>query len=285
MSTLAFLGTGLIGGNLARAAAQRGDTVVAWNRTAQKAEALAPLGVRVAASPAEAVQGAERVHLAFPDDPVVEAVLAECTDALGDAVVVDHTTTGPRPTAARSVRLAAEGVAYLHAPVFMSPQMCLDARGLMLVAGPKDVWDRAGAGLAAMTGKVRYLGERGDLAAAFKLFGNALLISLVAGLADVLSMAADLDIAPQQAMTLLDDFNPAGVLSYRGKAMSKGRYAPAAFELAMARKDVRLMVEAAEQRALAVLPAIAERMDALIARGLGADDLGVLSVDAVAKSS
>jgi 3-hydroxyisobutyrate dehydrogenase-like beta-hydroxyacid dehydrogenase len=64
--------------------------------------------------------------------------------------------------------------------------------------------------------------------------------------------------------------------------MARGDYR-ASFELTMARKDVRLMIEAAAGRPLAVLPAIAGRMDALIERGFGADDVGVLSVDAVAK--
>ena len=58
--------------------------------------------------------------------------------------------------------------------------------------------------------------------------------------------------------------------------MSKGDYR-AAFELTMARKDVRLMIESAAGRPLAVLPAIAERMDGLIARGFGGDDLAVCS--------
>jgi len=285
MSTLTFLGTGLIGAGLAQAAAKRGDTVVAWNRTRSKAVALVPFGVRVADSPGEAVAGADRVHLAFPDDRVVEAVLAECTDTLGDAVIVDHTTAAPRPTAARAVRLEAEGIPYLHAPVFMSPQMCIDARGLMVVAGPEEVYRGVADGLAAMTGKVRYVGERKELAAAYKLFGNALLITLTAGLSDVFTIAADLDIDPKQALGLFDDFNPAGVFGYRGKNMAEGKYAPASFELTMARKDVRLMIESAGDRALAVLPGIAERMDALIERGLGDDDMGVLSVDAVAKSS
>jgi 3-hydroxyisobutyrate dehydrogenase-like beta-hydroxyacid dehydrogenase len=64
--------------------------------------------------------------------------------------------------------------------------------------------------------------------------------------------------------------------------MALGDYTPA-FELAMARKDAGLMIELAGKRELAVLPAVAARIDALIARGFGSDDLGVLAVDAVPK--
>jgi 3-hydroxyisobutyrate dehydrogenase-like beta-hydroxyacid dehydrogenase len=134
-----------------------------------------------------------------------------------------------------------------------------------------------------MTGRVEYLGERRDLAAATKLFGNAMIIAVCGGLADVYAMAASLGIKATDAHGLFSMFNPTGVLAYRGAAMAKGDYTPT-FELTMARKDARLMIEAAEGRALAVVPAIAQRMDALIARGFGSDDLGVLAVDAVAKT-
>jgi 3-hydroxyisobutyrate dehydrogenase-like beta-hydroxyacid dehydrogenase len=63
--------------------------------------------------------------------------------------------------------------------------------------------------------------------------------------------------------------------------MAAGNFAPN-FELGMARKDVRLMHETAGGRPLAALPAIAARMDALIAEGRGGDDLGVLAKDVVA---
>ena len=62
--------------------------------------------------------------------------------------------------------------------------------------------------------------------------------------------------------------------------MVAGDFAPG-FELAMARKDLRLMIETAGALPLAVLPAVAERMDALIAEGHGAEDVGVLGRDAV----
>ena len=50
----------------------------------------------------------------------------------------------------------------------------------------------------------------------------------------------------------------------------------------MARKDARLMLETAAQggEQLHVLPAIVARFDELIAAGHGADDLGILAVDA-----
>ncbi|MCC6522739.1 MAG: NAD(P)-dependent oxidoreductase [Polyangiaceae bacterium] len=283
MEKLAFLGTGLIGAGLAEAAVRRGADVRVWNRTRSKAGALAALGATVAASAAEAVAGAERVHVAVRDDAAVDAVLAACAPGLAPAaVLVDHTTTSPAGTARRARAFAAEGRAFLHAPVFMSPQMCREARGIMLLAGPRALAEAATPALAAMTGTLEYLGERTDLAAAYKLFGNAMIFAVTAGLADVFALATALGVPAPDALGLFAKFNPAATLSYRGERMAQGDYR-ASFELAMARKDAGLMLEAAGDRPLSILPALAARMDALLGRGLGADDLGVLAVDAVPK--
>src|SRR5437763_1442522 len=122
MTHIAFLGTGLLGSALVEAAAKRGEQIVVWNRTIQKARALEPLGVRAANTPADAARGATRVHLVLKDDAVVEEVIAALRPGLSkDAIIVDHTTTQPALTAARSRRLASEGVRYLHCPVFIGP--------------------------------------------------------------------------------------------------------------------------------------------------------------------
>jgi 3-hydroxyisobutyrate dehydrogenase-like beta-hydroxyacid dehydrogenase len=284
MTQLAFLGTGLIGGSLAEAAAKRGDTVSAWNRTRSKAESLAVHGVRVAATAGEAIWGAERIHLALPDDKVIDQVLDACGPALAGQVVVDHSTTSPAATARRAARLEARGVAYLHAPVFMSPAMCRSAAGLMLAAGPRALFERVAPALQKMTGAVEYLGEERGRAAAFKLFGNAMILTVVGGLADVYAIAKAQGISAADAHGLFSKFNPAATIGYRGAAMAKGDYR-ASFELAMARKDAGLMIEAAGGEVLAVLPAIARRMEELIAAGHGADDLAVLSVGSIPKKS
>ncbi len=281
MSTLAFLGTGLIGGALAEAAAKRGDDVVVWNRTRARAERLEAFGVRVTDTPAEAVEGAERAHLAFPHDEVVAEVIEWFRETIDpETVLVDHTTASPLKTAARAESLASDGIQYLHAPVMMSPAHCLDANGMMLVSGPESVFHSVSDGLAEMTGRVKYFGEDMRRAAAFKLFGNAMIMSVVGGIADVFAMATRLDIAPGEALGFFDDFDPTGVLDYRGKKMSDGDYEPS-FELTMARKDVRLMMETAGERPLAVLDGLAERMDELIDASHGHADLGVLSVGSI----
>jgi 3-hydroxyisobutyrate dehydrogenase-like beta-hydroxyacid dehydrogenase len=281
LANITFLGTGLLGGAFAEGAAKRGDTVTAWNRSQDKVAALAQFGVKPAATPADAVRGAARVHIVLKDDAVVEEVIAAARPGLGaDAVVIDHTTTLPELTAQRSRRLNAEGIRYLHCPVFMGPPAARDAKGSMLVAGPKALFESVQAELSAMTGRVEYLGERADLAAINKLFGNAMIISVSAAMADILTLAQAGSVPPQDAVKLLGLLDINAMVAGRGGNMAKGNFAPS-FELAMARKDVRLMLETAGDRPMAVLPGIAARMDQLIAAGHGAKDASVIGIDAV----
>ena len=97
MSKIAFLGTGLLGAGFVEAACKRGDTVSVWNRTASKAAALEAFGACAAATPADAVKDAERVHLVLQDDASVDSVIAALRPGLrANAIIVDHTTTQPR---------------------------------------------------------------------------------------------------------------------------------------------------------------------------------------------
>jgi 3-hydroxyisobutyrate dehydrogenase-like beta-hydroxyacid dehydrogenase len=283
MAHIAFLGTGLLGAAFAEAAARRGDTVTVWNRSPDKAQALAPFGVQVAASPAEAVREATRVHLVLKDDAVVNDIIAAARPGLlPDAVVLDHTTTLPVLTAERAQRLQAQGIAYLHCPVFMGPPAARNAQGSMMVAGPRALFERVQAELAAMTSRLEYMGERSDLAAVNKLFGNAMIIGVSAMVADILTMAQASNVAALDAVKLLGMLDLNAMVAGRGGNMAKGNF-DASFELTMARKDVRLMLETAGARPLAALPAIAQRMDQLIAAGHGAKDASVLGIDAVTK--
>lgn len=283
MAHIAWLGTGLLGSGFVEAALGRGDAVTVWNRTRAKADALAPHGAIIADTPADAVRGAARVHLVLKDDEAVEAVIDALRPALApEAVIVDHSTTLPEQTAHRAHQLAEAGIAYLHAPVFIGPAAARQAQGIILVSGPDAVYARVESALAVQAQTVRYLGERPDLAAAYKLMGNAFLIGLGGLIADVFTIGAGCAIDPPDALKLLDYFNPASILQNRGRKMSQGDFA-ASFELVMARKDIALMLETAGARPLAMLPSLAARMDEVIAQGHGHEDFGVIARDALAE--
>ena len=280
MTTIAYLGTGLLGAAFAEAAAKRGDTVTVWNRSPDKARAVEAFGAKVAATPAEAVRGAHRVHLVLKDDAVVEDVLAQARGGLSsDAVVIDHTTTLPALTAARLDRLNAEGLRYLHCPVFMGPPAARNAQGSMLVSGPKAVFTSVQSELARMTARLEYLGERGDLAAVHKLFGNALIVGLGGTIADVVTMAGASSVDAADAVKLIGmlDLNAMAARIATGMAQRDFTLTCA---LSIARKDVGLMLQTAAERPMAALPGVAARMDQLIAAGHGGKGTSVLAIDA-----
>ena len=62
----------------------------------------------------------------------------------------------------------------------MGPPAARNAQGSMMVAGPSALFESVKADLAKMTGRLEYLGERGDVAAANKLLGNAMLLGVYA---------------------------------------------------------------------------------------------------------
>jgi 3-hydroxyisobutyrate dehydrogenase-like beta-hydroxyacid dehydrogenase len=164
----------------------------------------------------------------------------------------------------------------------MGPPAARSAQGSMMVAGPAALFESVKVDLAKMTGRLIYMGERTDLAAANKLLGNAMIIGLSAVMADVLTLAQASNIDGEDAIKLLGLLDLNAMVGGRGLNMAKGNFRPS-FELAMARKDVRLMLETSGNRPMATLPAIAARMDHLISAGHGAEDASVLGIDAVAR--
>ena len=281
MASVTFLGTGLLGAAMVEGMLHRGDAVTVWNRTEAKARALEAFGAKVADTPGAAVSAADRVHMTLPDDEVVDQIVTAFTPRLrSGATVIDHTTASPRGTKARVARMNGAGVKFLHAPVFMSPQMAKDAIGLMLLSGPKTVFEAVRGDLEKMTGEVWYLGEQADLAASYKIFGNSMLFVIAAGVTDVFAMAKGLGIAPADALTVFSKFQPGGLIKARGDKMARGDFS-ASFELTMARKDMRLMLEAADGQPMTVLPSIAKAMDEAIAKGHGKDDLGAIAAEVV----
>jgi 3-hydroxyisobutyrate dehydrogenase len=278
--TIAFFGTGLLGSGFVRALLRRGETVHVWNRTHDKAKALEQYGARAFEDPAEAARGVARVHLTLSDDASVDDVLQRAKAGVAPGTpIVDHSTTSPSGTLERAARWDS----FVHAPVFMGPQNTLESTGLMLVSGERARVARVRADLEKMTGKLLDLGERVDLAASFKLFGNLFLMFFTTGLAEVFTLARALDVDPKLAATLFETFNPGKTIDARIERMLSSDLSKASWELSMARKDAGIMLdEAAKQkRPLAVLPAIAARMDALIAEGHGKDDWTILAKDAL----
>ncbi|MEP6990308.1 MAG: NAD(P)-dependent oxidoreductase [bacterium] len=281
---IAYLGTGLLGSNFVRALLARGEQVQVWNRSTDKARALEQYGARVFTDPADAVRGAERVHLTLSDDSAVDDVLEQARPGLvAGTAIVDHTTTSPRLTTARVKRWEARGFAFQHAPVFMGPPNALAATGLMLASGDRARYDALAPHLEKMTGRLVYLGPEPDRAAGIKLLGNHFLVVMGVSLMDTLALARALGIPQDEVTKLFDVFNPGTMVPARLARIRTGDFTDPSWNLAMARKDVRLMSESATAGGvtLDILPGIVKVMDAWLAKGHAADDWTVISTDAL----
>jgi 3-hydroxyisobutyrate dehydrogenase len=281
---IAFLGTGLLGGNFVRALRRRGQPVQVWNRTPEKARALEADGAVPCADPAAAARGAARLHLTLTDDAAVDEVLEAARPGLAPGVVlVDHSTTSPAGTAARAARWAARGVAFQHAPVFMGPVNALEGTGLMLASGDRLRFDALAPALEPMTGALRWVGPLEERAAGLKLIGNLFLIAMTTGLIDALALGKGLGIPPADAGALFDLFNPGAMAPARMRRILAGDFDHPSWELSMARKDARLMLESAQAGgvALTLIPAVAAVMDRFLAEGHAHRDWTVLARDLI----
>ncbi len=275
---IAVFGTGLMGSGFVRRLRAQGHEVNVWNRSPQRARRLEAEGARAFDDPAAALAGVGRLHLSLSDDAAVDAVLEPIAGAIAPGTwIVDHTTTAVHPTAERAARWAARGHRFVHAPVFMGPANAAEGSGLMLVSGDPAHHEALRPALAQMTGQVVYLGPDPARAAAFKLFGNMTLIGFVGVLADVNRLAHALGMTTAEAFSLFEHFNPGASLPARAARIESADVTAPSFELAMARKDLRLMMDEAARGGvgLYVTPAIAALFDAAIARGQGALDMVV----------
>jgi 3-hydroxyisobutyrate dehydrogenase len=279
---IAFLGTGLLGANFTRALLKKGEKVQVWNRSSEKAKALETYGAKAFVQLTEAVKGAQRIHLTLSDDQSVDEVLEKASAGFDPGVIIiDHTTTSSPGAAKRSAYWKKKGFTYIHAPVFMGPPNALESTGVMLVSGDQQVVRLLEPELSRMTGKLWNLGEQPEKAASIKLLGNLFHISLTGGIADLLTLAGTLNIPASDLVTLLEALNPALVAQGRLKKITSNTFDQPSWELSMARKDARLMIEQATSahKTLMVVPAVAKKMDAWLAKGHAKDDWTIISRD------
>ena len=111
----------------------------------------------------------------------------------------------------------------------------------------------------------------------------AVLMAMTAGVVDALSLASALGIHHSDVSTLFSTWNPAGMLPARINKITSATFHQPTWELDMARKDARLMMEEAQlgNMPLMVIPAIAQQMDNFIANGHGHDDWTVIGKDSI----
>jgi 3-hydroxyisobutyrate dehydrogenase len=254
-TTVGFLGTGIMGAPMARNCATAGLNVRAWNRTPEKARALADAGVTPVDSPAEAARGADIVVTMLTDGTAVEAVMAGDDGALAamdaDAVWLQMSTVGIAATERLAGLARGRGIAYVDAPVVGTRQPADAGELLVLASGPEEVRDRAARVFDAVGRATRWVGTEPGPASRLKLVFNGWLVSLIESLSETLAFSRAMGIPPEQFLEAIDG-SPMNVpyAQTKGSAMAKMDFSEVAFPLRLAHKDARLVLEAAETEGL-----------------------------------
>lgn len=267
----------MLGSGFVQALRRRGVRVNVWNRTFERAKALEVYGATAFESAAQAARGAARVHVCLRSDESVDSTLENALEGIAEGTpVIDHTTVLPQNVDPRVRRMGERGIPFLHAPVFMGPPNAAASTGLMLASGEKALFERVRAALEPMTGTLWYLGERSDVAAVFKLMGNAMILAVIGGMHDMFAIAQANGVDRQTAYTLFERYDPSGQIAGRGKRMAAGDYEPT-WTLDMARKDADLMRQTARGYDVPLIAAVERLLREASERGLGALDLAAIA--------
>jgi len=270
VTAVAVLGTGTMGAPMARNLAAAGCEVVVWNRTAARAEGL---GVRVAATPAEAAAGADVLLTMLADADAVAAVAGPALAVLPEGAIWLQMSTVGVAGADRLAALAGErGVTFVDAPVLGSREPAEQGTLVILGSGPEAARAPLAPVLDALAERVVWLGAAGA-GSRLKVVVNGWLMAGTAALAETVALAEELGVDPRALLDVTGQ-GAIGALYTRMNAPAMAdREFPLNFPLALAHKDAALAVEAAgDPERLAVLTATREQFARAADLGHGARD-------------
>lgn len=280
MATVAVLGTGNMGSEVARRLLDAETDLRVWDRTREKAEPLGDAGATVSDSPADAVNGARFVVTILSEADAVEEVMTGengALEAMGDdAVWLQMTTVGLEVD--RLVELAQEhGVAFVDAPLVNMTATGDEGELLVLAAGPEEVREGCQPILDAIGTSATWVGEAGS-GSRLKLVVTSWLLGLAEALAETTALAEALEVDPARFLEIIDG-SSIGVPYAQSKAeqMMKREFS-AGFPIRLAFNEARLIVDAGERHDLdlALTRVIAGQLAVTYGRGHGEEDVAAV---------
>ena len=272
---IGFVGTGIMGGHMARRLAAAGASVHAWNRSAAKVEALAAHGVMRVATPSAALDGADVAIVMLSSGPVCDAVLFDADDsghvpaeALASGATLVVMSSIPVETArAQAARVSGRGVRYVDAPVSGGESGARDGT-LAIMAGGEVQTVRDVAQALTPLGRVTHLGPAGSGQLA-KLANQIIVGGTIAIVGEALLFAAKAGADPTKVrQALMDGFANSRILEVHGERMVKRTFDPG-FRIELHLKDLSIALTGARSLQMSLpLTAITQQlMNACAARG------------------
>ncbi|OAI18713.1 MULTISPECIES: NAD(P)-dependent oxidoreductase [Methylomonas] len=274
-----FIGLGAMGRGMAINLARAGHLAAVYNRSGDKASALAAeLGIEACES---IEQMAARVEVLFvcvsADKDVLAVVDAICKTVRAGSVVVDMSTVSGDTARQAAQRLAARHADFLDAPVSGGVEGARNASLAMMVGGDAQVLERVRPLLAAMTKRIEHLGGVGA-GQACKAVNQIMVAGINQAVTEALAFADAQDLPMDKVIDVIAG-GAAGnwFLDHRGKTMTQGLFPPG-FKLALHHKDLKIAQQMAQHAGMASPLTVMTLADyaKLMAKGYGDEDISAL---------
>ncbi|MCM2292654.1 NAD(P)-dependent oxidoreductase [Allorhizobium sp. BGMRC 0089] len=251
MMKLAFLGTGLMGAPMARHLAGYYEVTV-WNRSREKAEALADVA-KVADSPRAAAEGAEIVISMLLDGPASREVLQEggvIDAAAPHALIINMASVEPDCDRALAEYARARGRRFVDAPVSGGVKGA-EAQSLAIFAGGREEDVEAAWPVLELLGRPTHMGPVGTGQTA-KLANQLIVAITIGAVAEAFRLAEAADCDPAQLRSALKGgFADSRILDLHGERMVTGNFTPGGRSVAQL-KDLNNALAVADAHALSL---------------------------------
>jgi len=264
---VAVLGLGTMGAGMARSLLRAGLPVDVWNRTPERAAALAEAAAARAAVAITILSEASATRAVALDAGMLAAMPP-------GAVWAQMGTIGVAATEelAGAVAERRPDVMFVDAPVSGTRGPAEAGELVILASGPERATPLLEPAFGAVGRVTRWLGEAGA-GSRLKLVVNTWLMFLIEGAAEVMALADAAGVDRSEVLDLLGTGRMASpVAAGKARKMDSGDDSPD-FALELAVKDLSLALDAAPGRSLDVLAALRDRWQRLVDQGLGGLDL------------
>jgi 3-hydroxyisobutyrate dehydrogenase-like beta-hydroxyacid dehydrogenase len=243
---LALIGLGRMGSGMARNLLRAGHSLAVYNRTRDKAVALAQDGARVAASPEEACRGAEAAITMLADDGAVEScALAGALERA--ATHISSSTISTALVRRLAAEHAARGQNFLSAPVFGRPEAAEQAKLVVVVAGDPALVERHKPVFDAIGRQTFVAGREPWQANAVKLCGNFMIAAMLEAFGEAFATLRKANVDARVFLEAMNALFASPVYSAYGKSIAEGLFEPAGFGLKLGQKDMRLLLEVTQE--------------------------------------
>jgi 3-hydroxyisobutyrate dehydrogenase len=243
---IGFAGLGVMGAPMAGHLVKAGHAVTGFNRSPAKAKAWADThGGTAALTPAVAADGADLFILCVGNDDDVREVVADALQVLEPgAVIVDHTTTSAKVAREMAVLCAAQGVAFVDAPVSGGQAGAENGQLSVMAGGEADALAKAEPALKAYSKAIKHIGPAGAGQLA-KMVNQICIAGVVQGLAEAVHFAKS---AGLDTDAVLEAVSKGAAQSWqmenRWKTMVENRF-DFGFAVDWMRKDLGLVLDEA----------------------------------------